>query len=130
MCIARFSLRREKFSHTTNESWPKAQGNEKQQKLRRHNLATKTQKGGDGHEARSSPQGRVLHDGPREGYRLQGHLLVDTSVPLLPKRPGDQPYQGIKAFTGRLSDCLPRTQPPNRDRLLPGGGQIRHAEEP
>jgi hypothetical protein len=32
----------------------------KTQKLWRHNPATKAQKGGDGHEVRSSPQTRVL----------------------------------------------------------------------
>jgi hypothetical protein len=41
--IARFSLRREKFSHTTNESQPKAKETKKQQKLcattRRRNYA-------------------------------------------------------------------------------------------
>jgi hypothetical protein len=95
-----------------------------------HNPATKAQQGGYWHEARSRPQTCVLHDGPCEGHRVQGRPLVDALVPLFPKRTSNQPDQVIEDFTRRLDDRLPRSQPPDRDRLFPRGCQIRHAEEP
>jgi hypothetical protein len=90
----------------------------------------KAQQGRYRHEARSSPEARVLQDVPGEGHRLQGRPLVDAAVPLFPKRPRDKPNQCIETFTGGLGDRLPRPQPPDRDRLLTRGSQIRHAEEP
>jgi hypothetical protein len=60
-----------------------------------------------------------MRPGPRlvQNRRPQRHWnesfpVVHASVPLLPKRPSDQPDEGVKTLSPHLCDMLPHGAPP------------------